>query len=70
MNTNLFMSCIIALGMSVESLANKIGMHPVTLYRKLSGKSDFTRKEILSICYELKLDSEQMERIFFDEKLA
>jgi DNA-binding Xre family transcriptional regulator len=48
-----------------EELSKKIGMAPSTLNLKLSGKSEFTVKEINKICNELKIEPENLHSYFF-----
>ena len=49
---------------TLESVASHIGINPTTLYRKMSGISDFNRKEIQEIKEYLALDDEESNRIF------
>ena len=46
---NLFKAAIMRAGLSSKELAQKIGISERTLYRKMSGDSDFTRIEIIEI---------------------
>lgn len=62
-NKNEFRAALVRRGMSVTELANKLNINPVTLYRKMTGKSEFTRKEIVEICDCLELKSPM--KIFF-----
>lgn len=50
---------------TLESVAAYIGINPATLYRKMSGISDFNRKEIQEIKEFLLLNDEESNRIFF-----
>ena len=52
-------------GFTMEDLAKNIGINPATLYRKMSGESDFTRAEIISIRDTLSLSAAEVEFIFF-----
>jgi len=52
-------------GMTNEALAKAIGITPSSLYRKISGQTDFYRYEIVKISEALHLDDDQMRRIFF-----
>ena len=56
------------LGMSVPELAKHLGISKVTLYRKISGESDFYRDEIQK-CREL-FGKEAAEGIFFADEVA
>jgi len=50
---------------TLESVAEHIGINPATLYRKMSGISDFNRKEIQEIKEFLVLSDEESNSIFF-----
>lgn len=54
--------------MSVPELANYLGINKTTLYRKISGESDFVRMEIQK-CREL-FGSEAADKIFFAHEVA
>lgn len=54
--------------MSVPELANYLGINKTTLYRKISGESDFVRTEIQK-CREL-FGSEAADKIFFAHEVA
>ena len=45
-------------------------MNASTLYRKMNGISDFTRKEIQEIRDELGLDANTVDQIFFADVVA
>ena len=51
--------------MTFEELANKVGIAPATLHRKMSGTSDFYRDEIEQIRVVLNLSQEEVLNIFF-----
>lgn len=57
-------------GYTLEKVADEIGVNPATLYRKVSGRSDFTRAEIQLIRNFLNLTSEEADSIFFAGKVA
>ncbi len=63
-----FFDCLKEHKMSVQELAERLGISRVTLYRKVSGESDFTRREI-QICREI-FGVEACERIFFAKEVA
>lgn len=67
MNSNLLKGTIIAKGWTIGKLTKAIGMDAATFYRKLAGKSEFTRDEIVAICK--RLDADPMP-IFFADELA
>ncbi len=53
-------------GVSVQELAEKIGMDKSTLYRRISGNGeDFTIREIDDIKVALQLDPSEAVQIFF-----
>ena len=63
---NLFNAKLASLNISKAEIAAVIGCNESTLYRKLTGKSDFTRNEIQMIRQKLNLSLQEMENIFFD----
>lgn len=62
---NKFKAKIIESGLSVEKLANILGINVVTLYRKINGISDFSRSEIQIIRQTLNMSPQTMDEIFF-----
>ena len=70
MNTNLFHAALKQRGYTVESLATAIGMGKATLYKKLSGVSDFYREEIVAICKILEIGLLHMTAIFFADVVS
>lgn len=67
---NLFKFHVNKSNVTMEAIANKIGINATTLYRKVNGESDFTRGEIQIIRMQLNLTADEADRIFFTEKLA
>lgn len=57
-------------GLSLEDIANSLGVNPSTLYRKMRGDSDFTRTEITIIRDRLHLTNEDVASIFFAHDFA
>ena len=55
--------------MTLEKLAEYIGINYVTLYRKMTGKTEFLRSELQSIKDILLLSDQQLLTIFFDSSL-
>ena len=53
--------------MTVESLATTLGVNEATIYRKMSGNSDFLRNEIQLIKHKLSLTDDDVVSIFFAE---
>jgi len=56
---------MVAKGVSAEELADKIGINTVTLYRKINGKTEFTRSEMQIIKSVFNLNKGEMDSIFF-----
>lgn len=52
-------------GYTFAKFAAVLGMNETTLYRKLSGVSDFTRPEMAKIKTELNLTSAEFLSVFF-----
>ena len=67
-NRKLFEAQLVLAGVSKEKLAEKLGIYPSTLTRKLQRDGDFTREEINIIVDFLKIDNPL--DIFFAEKIA
>lgn len=61
----LFKAKIIENGYTIAEVAGFMGINPVTLYRKMDGKTEFTRSEIQLIGQYLALSAEDVNRIFF-----
>lgn len=53
-----------------DDVAAVLGINPATLYRKVNGQSDFTRKEIQIIGKLFNLDAATINLIFFAPELA
>ena len=52
-------------GLTMEQVAQLLGINPVTLYRKMSGDSEFTRNEIAMLKNALNISLEEISNIFF-----
>ena len=61
---------IFSAGSTFESLSAFLGMNISTFYRKINGKSDFTRNEIILISSYLGLSNNDVFIIFFANELA
>lgn len=57
-------------GKTIEYIAKVLGIDPATFYRKKKGISDFTRKEIQIIRFELDLTPNEVDLIFFADTLT
>lgn len=70
-NENRFKAAIIEKGLSLQDVANAMQITVPTLYRKMNGKSDFYRNEMIAYCDLLGInDASKMNDIFFDEEVA
>ena len=56
--------------MSVEDLAQRMGINKVTLYRKIKGESQFDLNEIKEVAEILNLTQNEIFSIFFTSQLA
>lgn len=70
MNKELFDYKIKVKNLSREEIAHMLSINPVTLYRKLTGDSDFTRNEIKILKDALNWTNEEVDSIFFTNKVA
>ena len=70
MNFNLLKSQIALKGKSLKEIAFKLKISKSALYRKMHGKSEFTRREISVLISFLDIDIEQAMQIFFTEKVS
>ena len=62
---NEFKAEVVRRNLTLENVANDIGIDVATLHRKMSGVSDFYRSEIEKIIKFLNLSNEDVLRIFF-----
>ncbi len=69
-NKRLFRAKVIEKGFTLTQIAAKIGISEATLSRKVTGISDFTRKEIYAIVHILTLERDDVDRIFFADESA
>ena len=66
MNVLKLKAAIVEHGSTTEKLAESIGIHPATMYRKLAANGQgFTIGEVEAIVDVLNLSSEECTRIFF-----
>ncbi len=65
MNERALRAAIAMSGKKMQQVAAEIGVHRGTFYKKLSGKTDFTQKEIVALSSCLGLSSDQVMLIFF-----
>lgn len=70
-NINKLRGKIVENGLSVEVLAERIGIDKSTLYRKMSNSGEtLTIKEANQICKELELSVDEATVIFFSNLVA
>ena len=65
MNINLLKAQIVLKGKKVSDVSKNLKISKSALYRKLSGKSDFTRGEICEIIDFLEIETDKAMEIFF-----
>lgn len=65
-----FCGLVRSAGITMETLAEILGINPATLSRKVNGNSDFTRNEMQLIKSRLNVSPENMDAIFFAGELA
>lgn len=76
MDSNALKAMLVVKGLRVEDLLirlkenQRLNMSKSALYRKLKGKSEFDRKEILAISEELEIGPDKLLSIFFNEKVS
>lgn len=54
-------------GVTLQQVAETLGISRVTLWKKLHGISDFTRAEIVAACHLFDIGADRMLEIFFDD---
>lgn len=70
MNINMLKAQIALKGKKNSDIAELLGISKSAIYRKLSGKSDFTRKEILLLINFLEISTDRAMEIFFNQKVS
>lgn len=70
MNQTEFKVAQIRSGLTIDEIARNLEISPVTVYRKSNGESEFTLSELVTLKKILKLSSEDVDRIFFNDELA
>ena len=56
-------------GLTSTDVAKALNIDPATLWRKISGQSDFYRYEIENLCMILDLNKEETLKIFLHDAL-
>lgn len=64
---NKFRGKVVSEGLTLATVAEKIGISTAALYRKMSGESDFTRLELQRLRAVLNLTDDDLNTIFFAE---
>ena len=70
MNVKLLKSQIVLNQYTLVQVAAYLEISRSALYRKISGESEFTRKEVLKLKSLLKLSDHQVIEIFFNEEVS
>ena len=70
MNVKLLKSQIVFNKYTLVQVAAYLEISRSALYRKMSGESEFTRKEVLKLKCLLKLSDHQVIEIFFNEEVS
>lgn len=70
MNVNELRAELVRQGISLRALATCLGIDRSTLYKKMTGKTQFLQSEIAMIGEILHLDSNGIVAIFFDNKVS
>lgn len=61
---------IVRNGLTIEQLANEMGIGRTTLWRKFGNPNNFTLKEIIDIGEILNVSGERILEIFFTKKVS
>ena len=69
MNTNLLKSELLKNNITMQDLADELGLSYWSLTKKVNGEYDFKQGEIQKIAKILKLSSEEINQIFFSENI-
>lgn len=69
MNVNMLKSKRISKGLIQRRMANKLQITPKTYNSRENGRSEFRTDEILNITAILNLSLEEVNEIFFDNRL-
>ncbi|NFL87289.1 XRE family transcriptional regulator [Clostridium botulinum] len=70
MNVNLLKSQIALRGKTIKEISEKLKISKSAMYRKMYGKSEFTRAEISILIDYLEINFEKAIEIFFAEKVS
>lgn len=67
MNTDMLLGKIRERRLTLNKVADAIGISLSAFRRKLEGKTEFTREEINAVCKYLEIDDSDLLTIFFDD---
>lgn len=70
MDINMLKAQMALKGKRVTDVAKVLNISKSAMYRKLNGKSDFTRKEICDLIDYLQINTEKAMEIFFRLKVS
>lgn len=70
MDSNMLKAQIVLKGKKINDITKILKISKSAFYRKLNGKSDFTRKEILLLINFLEITNEMAMDIFFNGKVS
>lgn len=70
MNANKLRYYIAERGKTLTDFEAALGISKAALYRKMNGKSEFTREEIQKAIFWLGLSDEETMAIFFSDKVS
>lgn len=70
LNTNLLKAQMLLRNKKISDVAQELNISKSALYRKLNGKSDFTRREIYALMNFLQIEPTDAMSIFFNEKVS
>lgn len=70
MNGNELRAEMMRCGVSMKELSIILGIDRSTLYKKITGKTQFLQSEIAKITETLNLNSDRMIAIFFRNKVS
>lgn len=70
MNVNILKSKIALKGITIDELAEQIGISKTAMYRRLNGTNSFKANEIKAMKTILSLDMNEVSDIFFSDEVA
>lgn len=67
---NILKSLIVLKGKTIPEVAKEMHIGKSTLYKKIYGESEFTRKEISDLMFILEIEPYRAMEIFFNTKVS